>query len=172
MTNTPRFHCRTSIKKKNITCRAQQATVDFEAQDEAVLAKILVAEGTPDVPVGTPMMVLTESIDDAAAFKDFVPEGAPTELAPVETTAVEPTPAPAPAAAVPQTSLPSASAPISASGGRVIASPLAKMVSQDFFERCCLVWITRRGYSRGYLNDERVTACPLTRIWSTIQHAR
>lgn len=104
----------------------EQATVDFEAQDEAVLAKILVPAGTPDVAVGTPMMVLIESADDAAAFKDFsagAPEApAPAPAAVEEAPAAEPAPAPAAAA-------PAEAAPAAAPGARVAASPLAKLVS-------------------------------------------
>lgn len=104
--------------------------MDYEAQDEAVLAKILVKEGAADVAVGTPIMVLVENVEDAAAFKDFSPEGAapapvpaaaapaPVEAAPVPTPAA-PAPAPVPAVSVPATS---------GSGERVLASPLAKLV--------------------------------------------
>lgn len=103
-----------------------QATVDFEAQDEAVLAKILVPAGTPDVAVGTPMMVLIESADDAAAFKDFSAEAPPAAAAVEEAPAAEPTPAPAAAAPAEAAAVPAQSA---APGGRVAASPLAKLVS-------------------------------------------
>lgn len=109
--------------------RTQQATVDFEAQDEAVLAKILVPAGTPDVAVGTPMMVLIESEDDVPAFKDFSAVAAPeTAAAPaaVEAEAAPTSSEPAPAAAA------AAAAPPAAPGGRVAASPLAKLVSD-----CC-----------------------------------
>ena len=34
-----------------------KATIAFEAQDEGVLAKILVEEGTSDIAVGSPIMV-------------------------------------------------------------------------------------------------------------------
>lgn len=109
-----------------VLTRLEQATVDFEAQDEAVLAKILVPAGTPDVAVGTPMMVLIESTDDVAAFKDFsagAPEAPPAAEAAAAPVSNEPAPAPAPAtAAVP----PVQSA---APGARVAASPLAKLVS-------------------------------------------
>ena len=106
--------------------------MDFEAQDEAVLAKILVPAGTPDVAVGTPMMVLTESIDDVAAFKDFKPEGgvAASAPAPADAPASPPTPAPTASPAQEQEAAPTPSpAPTaSAKGGRVAASPLAKKV--------------------------------------------
>ena len=50
-----------------------KAAVDFEAQDDGVLAKIL-AQGGPtavELPVGTPICVVTEDVDDVAAFADY-----------------------------------------------------------------------------------------------------
>eukprot|EP00903_Cladosiphon_okamuranus_P017034 g15699.t1 len=118
----------------DIICMVEtdKATVDFEAQDEAVLAKILVPAGTPDVAVGTPMMVLIEDADDVAAFKDFsagaAPEAAPAAAPAAEEEAEAPAPAssesapaPAPAAAAP---------PFVAPGARVAASPLAKLLAK------------------------------------------
>ncbi|GBG31280.1 Dihydrolipoyllysine-residue acetyltransferase component of pyruvate dehydrogenase complex, mitochondrial [Hondaea fermentalgiana] len=48
-----------------------KATVDFEAQDDGFLAKILVEAGTSDVAVGTPIGVMVEDEGDIEAFKDF-----------------------------------------------------------------------------------------------------
>jgi len=47
-----------------------KASVDFEAQDDGVLAKILVPPGR-DVAIGTPICVVTEEVDDVAAFADY-----------------------------------------------------------------------------------------------------
>ena len=43
----------------DVVCEVEtdKATVDFEAQDDAIIAKILVPEGTSDIPVGSPIMV-------------------------------------------------------------------------------------------------------------------
>lgn len=111
----------------------QQATVDFEAQDEAVLAKILVPAGTPDVACGTPMMVLIESTDDVAAFKDFSAGAAEAPAPAAEAVAKAEAPAPKEQASAPGAA-PSAAAaggPAqgAAPGARVAASPLAKLVS-------------------------------------------
>lgn len=104
--------------------------MDFEAQDEAVLAKILVPSGTPDVPVGTPIMVLTDSTDNVAALKDFTPEGAPAAEPPTSPPPAEVPPtavtAPEPAPVVAATPTPSIASP--STGGRIAASPLAKRV--------------------------------------------
>ena len=55
-----------------VEIETDKATVDFEAQDDAFLAKILVEAGTSDVPCGTPIAVLVEEESDIPAFADFV----------------------------------------------------------------------------------------------------
>lgn len=82
-----------------------KASMDFEAQDEGVVAKIIMEAGGDDIPVGTPIMVTVEEAEDAAAFADFVAEApaAPEEpAAPVADTAPPPpaTPPPPPAAPI------------------------------------------------------------------------
>jgi len=62
----------------DVICQVEtdKATVDFEAQDDGVIAKIVIAAGT-EVKVGEPIMVVVESGDDVAAFADFAaPAGA------------------------------------------------------------------------------------------------
>ena len=54
-----------------------KATVDFEMADDGVLAKILLPEGSSDIAVGTPMVVLVEDAADVAAFADFTVDAAP-----------------------------------------------------------------------------------------------
>jgi pyruvate dehydrogenase E2 component (dihydrolipoamide acetyltransferase) len=51
-----------------------KASIDFEAQDDGVVAKLLVKAGTADIAVGKPIMVTVEDKDDVAAFSNFVPE--------------------------------------------------------------------------------------------------
>jgi len=48
-----------------------KATLDVEATDEGFLAKILVAEGTRDVPVGQAVAVVAHDKASLAKFKDF-----------------------------------------------------------------------------------------------------
>ncbi|KAJ1462923.1 2-oxoacid dehydrogenases acyltransferase-domain-containing protein [Pelagophyceae sp. CCMP2097] len=60
-----------------------KATVDFEAQDGGVLAKILVLAGS-EVAVGAPIAVLVEEASDAPAFADYTadaPAAAPAAAA-------------------------------------------------------------------------------------------
>ena len=101
-----------------------KATMEFEAVDEGVLEKILVAEGTEGVAVNTPIAVLRgeDEKPGAAPAAKAAPVAAPA-AAPVA--AAAPAPKPAPAAA-------QASAPAPAHGGeRVFASPLARRIAAD-----------------------------------------
>lgn len=66
-----------------------KATVDFEMQEEGIVAATLFDAGTKDLPLGTVLAVLVEEEDDLAAFKDYKGEEAPAASAP-------PTPAAAP----------------------------------------------------------------------------
>lgn len=131
-----------------------KATMDFEAQDDGVMAKQLVEAGSGEVAVGVPIMVTVEDEGDVVAFKDFVagsaPDSAATEAsapAPVAeeakaapVAAAAPTPVPAPAVAAAPAPAPVAAAPaapldaISLGGstwGRLAAekSPLAKALA-------------------------------------------
>lgn len=64
----------------------------FEVQEEGYLAKIMVPEGTRDVPLGTPLCIIVEKESDIAAFKDYVETGV------AEVSTPPPAPAPTPAA--------------------------------------------------------------------------
>ena len=46
-----------------------KATVDFEMQDDAVLAAILFPNGSSDIPVGTPIALAVEDAGDLATFR-------------------------------------------------------------------------------------------------------
>lgn len=58
----------------DVICQVEtdKAVVDFEAQDESYLAKILVKEGTENIVVGAPIMVATEEEENLAGLKDYV----------------------------------------------------------------------------------------------------
>ena len=43
-----------------------QATLEWENQEDGFLAKILVGDGSKDIPVGTPVAVITEEKDDVS----------------------------------------------------------------------------------------------------------
>ncbi|NQU62490.1 MAG: pyruvate dehydrogenase complex dihydrolipoamide acetyltransferase [Rhodospirillales bacterium] len=103
-----------------------KATMEVESIDDGTMGKILVAEGTEGVPVNQVIALLLEDGEDASAM-----EG-------VEVSAPPPAPAPPPAAApvttptpVPQAPAPFAAPPPAESGGRVVASPLAKRLASE-----------------------------------------
>lgn len=101
-----------------------KATVDFEAQDEGVLAKIIVPAGSGEIPCGNPIMVTVQDEADVPAFKDFVVTAAAD---------VSPSPSPPPTAAAapttpPPTTVPTAAAP---TGEKVIASPRAHTLAKE-----------------------------------------
>jgi pyruvate dehydrogenase E2 component (dihydrolipoamide acetyltransferase) len=104
-----------------------KATVDFEAQDEGVLLKILSPAGAGDLAIGTPIMVIAEDADNLAAFKDFVLDASPAAAAAAPAESTPPPPA-APAPAAPAVSATPAAAP---SGDRLVASPLARKLAAE-----------------------------------------
>src|SRR5947199_7149617 len=67
-----------------------KATMEYEAIDEGTLAKIVVPEGTQDVPVKSLIAVLAEEGEDVKAAAAAAAKGAPTPKA-------KPTEAPQPA---------------------------------------------------------------------------
>jgi len=75
-----------------------KATMEFEAVDEGVMGKILVAEGTEGVKVNAAIAVLLEEGEDASAMPD-AGAAAPAAEAPAPAAADAPTPVPAAAAA-------------------------------------------------------------------------
>ncbi|WP_321363096.1 pyruvate dehydrogenase complex dihydrolipoamide acetyltransferase [uncultured Celeribacter sp.] len=99
-----------------------KATMEFEAVDEGVMGKILVAEGTEGVKVNAPIAVLLEEGEDASAAEN-VGSSTPAPAAEEAPKAEAAAPAPATAAA------PAPSAPKAASGERIFASPLARRIA-------------------------------------------
>ncbi|KAJ8267082.1 hypothetical protein GJAV_G00138130 [Gymnothorax javanicus] len=110
-----------------------KATIGFEVQEEGYLAKIMISEGTRDVPLGTPLCIIVEKEADIQAFADYVETGV-AEIAtppPPPAPVAAPTP-PSPAApTTPAPGPPPAVAPAVAPKGRVFASPLAKKLASE-----------------------------------------
>ena len=92
-----------------------KATMEFEAVDEGIVGRILVAEGTAGVKVNTPIAVLVEDGESADA--------APAPVAVVAA------PAAAPAASAPASA--PVAAPVASGGARVFASPLARRIAKE-----------------------------------------
>uniref|UniRef100_A0A3P9PWU0 Acetyltransferase component of pyruvate dehydrogenase complex n=1 Tax=Poecilia reticulata TaxID=8081 RepID=A0A3P9PWU0_POERE len=101
-----------------------KATIGFEVQEEGYLAKILISEGTRDVPLGAPLCIIVEKESDIGAFKDYVETGVGDVSMPPPAPAPAPTPAPSAAPAA-------AAAPAAPRKGRVFASPLAKKLAAE-----------------------------------------
>ncbi len=105
-----------------------KATMEFEAVDEGVVGKILVAEGTAGVKVNTPIAVLLDEGEDASAAV-AAPKAAAASSSASSAVASSggssggASGAPAPAAAP-------VAAPV-ASGARVFASPLARRIAKE-----------------------------------------
>lgn len=101
-----------------------KASIDFEAQDDGFIAKIILDAGGDDIPVGTPIMVTVEEAEDVNAFADFVVESAPAAAAEPEPTP-EPTPEPvvAEAPAKVEAATPPPAAPTPAAPAPVAAPP-------------------------------------------------
>ncbi|XP_055792932.1 dihydrolipoyllysine-residue acetyltransferase component of pyruvate dehydrogenase complex, mitochondrial-like [Salvelinus fontinalis] len=101
-----------------------KATIGFEVQEEGYLAKIMVSEGTRDVPLGAPLCIIVEKESDIAAFRHYV-EAAGADVS-------TPPPAPAPVVApTPAAASPAHVAPATPRKGRVFASPLAKKLAAE-----------------------------------------
>jgi pyruvate dehydrogenase E2 component (dihydrolipoamide acetyltransferase) len=110
-----------------------KATIDFEAQDDGFVARLLMEAGNGvDIPVGTPIMITVEEEDSIAAFKGYVPPAIAVEAPPVPAAAAAAaaTPPPPPVAAVvaPPTPAAAAPAPVSATPPPPPAAPVAASV--------------------------------------------
>ncbi|MHC0053096.1 pyruvate dehydrogenase complex dihydrolipoamide acetyltransferase [Actibacterium sp. D379-3] len=95
-----------------------KATMEFEAVDEGIVGKLLIAEGTEGVKVNTPIAMLLddgESADDIGSTAAPAAAAAPAQKAEAPAAAASPTPA----------------APKAESGTRIFASPLARRIAAD-----------------------------------------
>jgi pyruvate dehydrogenase E2 component (dihydrolipoamide acetyltransferase) len=117
-----------------------KATMEVEAVDEGTLAKILVPEGTQDVPVNDVIAVLAGDGEDvkaagAAAAKPAPKAAPPTAAkpapAPAEAPAPKPAAPPAPVAAGAPPARAAASAPQTNGQGRIFSSPLARRLAKE-----------------------------------------
>jgi len=105
------------VKSGDILCEIEtdKATMEFEAVDEGILGKILVAGGTQGVAVNQPIALLLEEGESAESLTTPV--------------AAKVTAAPIIAAAPAATAVPAAVA--QPAGDRVFATPLAKRIAKD-----------------------------------------
>ena len=92
-----------------------KATMEFEAVDQGIIGKLLVAEGTANVKVNSAIAILLEEGDATDAT---VAPSAPAAVA-------------ADVMAAPAVQAPAPAAPVAASGTRIFASPLARRIAAD-----------------------------------------
>ena len=122
-----------------------KATMEVEAVDEGTIARILVPEGTQDVPVNDIIAVMAGDGEDVKAA-GAAPAPKAAEKAAAAAPAAQPAPAAAPAAATPapapkpaaapapapQAAAPAAQAAMQANGhARVFSSPLARRLAKE-----------------------------------------
>jgi pyruvate dehydrogenase E2 component (dihydrolipoamide acetyltransferase) len=117
-----------AVKSGDILCEIEtdKATMEFEAVDEGVLGKILVAGGTSGVAVNTPIAVLLEEGEDASAISAAAAKPSPTPSLPL--------PQAGEGGGAPSTPRPLAGegqGVRASAGARVFASPLAKRIAKD-----------------------------------------
>ena len=126
-----------AIKSGDIIAEIEtdKATMEYEATEDGVLAKILIAEGTENVKVNELIGVMLEEDEDASTVDAFIAANSgsasagtpvPATVAPAATTSAStPTQAPAAPASTPVVPL------SSNAGSRVFATPLAKRLAQQ-----------------------------------------
>jgi pyruvate dehydrogenase E2 component (dihydrolipoamide acetyltransferase) len=115
-----------------------KATMEVEAVDEGTLARILVPEGTQDVPVNDIIAVLAGDGEDVKAAGAGAAASPPKPAPAAEASAAKPeaatapaTKAPAPAAATPAPAVAKESAPQINGHARIFSSPLARRLAKD-----------------------------------------
>jgi len=128
----------------DIFCSIQtdKASVDFETQDEGIVAKLLVDEQGGEIELGTPIMITVFDASDIAAFENHTVEDFPSESdsSKVEKIAEKPTSGSKEVVTppVPSSKASSTPSPISKSSkDRVFASPLARKVWEYNFSCHC-----------------------------------
>ena len=117
-----------AVAAGDVLCEIEtdKATMEVEAIDEGTLGKILVAEGSEGVAVNTPIAVILEDGEDAAALEGMTAAAAPTPQTPETPQMPEAPPEPAAAPVTP----PAPAMPAPAAGERVFASPLARRMAE------------------------------------------
>jgi pyruvate dehydrogenase E2 component (dihydrolipoamide acetyltransferase) len=115
-----------------------KATMEFEAVDEGVIAKILVSEGSDNVNVGTVIAILAEEGEDAASVQAPTKSETPAPANPMPTDPTDPNKTGSEAKPAERTveqaedhGKPADSGKPAGNGGRAIASPLARRIASQ-----------------------------------------
>ncbi|KAI6044941.1 pyruvate dehydrogenase [Pisolithus marmoratus] len=112
-----------------------KATIDVEAQDDGVLAKIIIPDGTKNVSVGSPIAIVAEEGDDLSGAAQMASEAA-TQPSSEPTAKEESKPSSPPTSEAPPKdpvpeSQPQEAKPELAKGDRIFASPIAKKIALE-----------------------------------------
>ncbi|KAJ1347078.1 Dlat1p [Parelaphostrongylus tenuis] len=88
------------LSEGDLLCEIEtdKATMGFETPEEGYLAKIIIPEGTKDIPIGKLLCIIVDNKDDVAAFKDYKDDGT---IDPAMAPPSAPSPAPAKSAPSP-----------------------------------------------------------------------
>ncbi len=120
-----------------------KATMEYEAVDDGVIAKIVVPEGTTDVPVNQLIAVMAQEGEDvkaaaSAAGKGAAPAAKAPSAAPPPSASAAPAPKPQEAKAPPPPPAPTAAAAPMTNGhgagtgaNRIFSSPLARRLAKE-----------------------------------------
>ncbi|KAG6842560.1 hypothetical protein C0991_000086 [Blastosporella zonata] len=119
-----------SISLTSIRQETDKATIDVEAQDDGILAKIIAQDGAKGVQVGAAIAIVAEEGDDLSGASDLAAQAAS------ESIGTEKVPEPS-KPAVPEPSKPEPSKPQVdtkpdlPTGDRIFASPIAKKIALE-----------------------------------------
>lgn len=126
-----------TITSGDVLCEIEtdKATMEYEAIDEGVLAKIVVPEGTDDVPVGQLIAIIAEEGEDAADVS-AAPVASPTVAeatvaAPVEAVSEIITQVPSPSAAPSDPDVPAGTAMITLTLREALRDAMAEEMRRD-----------------------------------------
>ncbi|KIJ23807.1 hypothetical protein M422DRAFT_275545, partial [Sphaerobolus stellatus SS14] len=117
-----------------------KATIDVEAQDDGVLAKIIAADGSKNIPVGSPIAITADPGDDLSGADALAKEGAasppPSKQAEPEPSKETPpsepgSPAPSVSSSEFQAGPPKTVDAGLPKGDRIFASPIAKKIALE-----------------------------------------
>ena len=105
-----------------------KATMDFEAQDDGILAKILKdGADAADLPVGTPIAIIVEEPEDVAAFADYVVSESEDESSGIGGASIPASEAPPAAAAAASTAAPV----VGGASGASLLLPSARFLAES-----------------------------------------
>ncbi|VDM38358.1 unnamed protein product [Toxocara canis] len=125
------------LEEGDLLCEIEtdKAIMGYETPEEGYLAKIILAEGSKDIPIGKLLCIIVHEKSDLAAFANFVAPDvnkAAAASAPPEPQELATPPPPQPQRAeLARTPIPPTPAPPRAQEGRVVATPYAKKLAAD-----------------------------------------